>query len=130
MCAGNDVVQYYLDGVLVYTGSTWESYYHDYEAVAPAGTPRAVDSLLFRVGTRVHNPNNEGKGMFIDNINTDVITIPQPCPTFVQTLTLTETSNDCNQPAPTAQSGGMGMNMGGGSVCSADGELSAALEAA
>jgi hypothetical protein len=125
MCANNDVVQYYLDGALVYTGSTWESYYHDVES-----TPRAVDSLLFRVGTAIHNPNNEGKGMFIDNINTDVIAIPQPCPTFVQTLTLTETSDDCNLPAPTARPGSMGMNMGGGSICSADAELSAALEAA
>lgn len=47
---GNDVLKVYLDGTLIHTGSTWESYYYFYEQIV-AGTPRkqAVDSMLFRV---------------------------------------------------------------------------------
>jgi hypothetical protein len=45
----NDVVQYYLDDVLVHTGNTWEQYYrHDPEQTGNGNQIFAVDRLLFR----------------------------------------------------------------------------------
>jgi hypothetical protein len=62
--AGNDIVKIYVDGVLSYTGTTWEDYYRDFET----GFPHAVDSMLFRVaGTAA--PGNLGNGFLIDNFS-------------------------------------------------------------
>jgi len=46
----NDVMNIWLNGALIHTGSTWENYYRFNELITP-GTPRlqAVDSMLFRV---------------------------------------------------------------------------------
>ena len=68
---GNDVVKVYVDGNLVHTGSTWESYY--------AGTPegprlQAVDSMLFRVAAA--QDNTLGNGFYFDNV--EVSNVPEP----------------------------------------------------
>jgi hypothetical protein len=66
--AGNDIVNIFLDGLLIHTGTTWESYFYNVaDAGIPAPSARAVDSLLFRQsGTAV--PGNAGGGLFIDNV--------------------------------------------------------------
>jgi hypothetical protein len=62
---GNDVVNVYLDGALVHTGTTWEDYYRDWTAGA---LPSPVDSMMFRVaGTAV--PAVSGNGFLIDNVS-------------------------------------------------------------
>ena len=61
---GNDIVNVYLDGVLVHTGTTWEDYYRDFAG----GIPFPVDSIMFReAGTAV--PATLGKGFLIDNFS-------------------------------------------------------------
>ena len=72
----NDVVQIYLDGTLLITGTTWEGF----ETAGPAndgggGGLRAVNSLLFRAGgTAV--PATLGAGFYIDDI--EMNTTPEP----------------------------------------------------
>lgn len=64
----NDVVNVYVDGTLVHTGTTWENYYrYDSEASAEQ-SPRIVKTAIFRTaGTAV--PENNGKGFLIDNVS-------------------------------------------------------------
>ena len=65
---GNDVLKIYLNGQLIKTGTTWESYYYKYENIT-AGTPRlqAVDSMLFRVaGTAA--ASTSGKGFYFEDV--------------------------------------------------------------
>ena len=75
---GNDLVAIYLDGVLLHTGTTWESYFYN---VADAGIPvtskRAVDSALFRMAGNA-NSGNSGGGFFIDNVDVSNAMIPEP----------------------------------------------------
>jgi len=67
----NDVVEVYVDNVLVHTGTSWEDYFRDcapYEpAPPPASESRTVDSVLFRVGG-ASAPATSGKGFLIDNL--------------------------------------------------------------
>ncbi|MCB8924851.1 MAG: right-handed parallel beta-helix repeat-containing protein [Ardenticatenaceae bacterium] len=59
----NDVMNVYIDGVLVHTGKTWEDYFRNCE---PPNS-RTVDSLLFRSsGTAA--PDTSGNGFLIDNV--------------------------------------------------------------
>lgn len=59
----NDIVQIYIDGVLVKTGTSWEDYFRFCEGQPP----RTVDSQLFRTsGTAV--PANNGNGFLFDNL--------------------------------------------------------------
>lgn len=95
---GNDIVQIYIDGSLVHTGTSWEDYFREQE-----GNPtRTVDSLLFRVaGTAA--PLTSGKGFLIDNFNpstslTPVTPTPEPTPT----------------PTPSSGGGGGGQVVGSG----------------
>ena len=76
--ARNDVVKVYIDGTLVYTGTTWEDYFRwctesggGLPNDAAADQSRTVDSMLFRVGgaTGVTHPLNLGKGFLIDNLS-------------------------------------------------------------
>ncbi len=75
---GNDIVQVYLDGSLIHTGTTWESYFYNVNDGVPAPSVRAVDSLLFRQsGTAV--PGNAGFGFYFDNIDvSNAAAIPEP----------------------------------------------------
>jgi hypothetical protein len=64
---GNDVLKIYVDGSLVHTGTTWESYYYaEGEGVAE---PRlqAVDSLLFRVAGTAASATL-GQGFYFDDV--------------------------------------------------------------
>lgn len=61
--AANDIVQVYVDGTLVHTGTTWEDYFRDCES----NPTRPVDSILFRTsGTAA--PATAGNGFLIDNL--------------------------------------------------------------
>ncbi len=63
----NDVVLVYIDGAVVYTGTTWEGYYANDPESADGSPSRTVDSLLIRLaGTS--SPGNFGKGFLIDNL--------------------------------------------------------------
>jgi hypothetical protein len=60
---GNDVVQVSVDGVLRYSGTSWEDYFREQE-----GNPtRTVDSLLFRTDATAA-PATAGAGFLIDNL--------------------------------------------------------------
>ena len=62
--AQNDVVKIYIDGSLIYTGTSWEDYFREVE-----GNPtRTVDSLLFRESGTA-DVDNAGKGFLVDNFN-------------------------------------------------------------
>lgn len=62
---GNDTIYVLIDGVLVHTGSTWESYY----ATGPSGItpPQAVDSVLFRISGTAQ-AGNAGNGFYFDDV--------------------------------------------------------------
>lgn len=65
----NDVVQVFLDGRLVATGTTWE----DFERFGPTsdgggGGLAPVNSLLFRAGGTAA-PATQGSGFYIDNVS-------------------------------------------------------------
>lgn len=63
----NDVVNVYVDGTLVHTGTTWEDYFRYCE-----GNPtRTVDSQIFqaRSNPAAINPAVLGKGFLIDNLS-------------------------------------------------------------
>lgn len=65
--ASNDVVEIYIDGNLVHTGTTWENYYRfDSEANAEQ-SPRIVKTLLFRAGG-LSVPANTSNGFLFDNV--------------------------------------------------------------
>lgn len=66
----NDVVNVYVDGVLMHTGTSWEDYFRDEEA----NPTRTVDSLLFRVsGTAA--PATAGLGFLFDNVSLSSSTV-------------------------------------------------------
>lgn len=71
----NDVVNIYIDGVLVHTGTSWENYYrYDNEASAEQ-TVRTTDSLIFHTrGTAA--PATAGNGFLIDNVGLHAFTVP------------------------------------------------------
>jgi hypothetical protein len=70
----NDIVQVYLDGVLIHTGTSWEDY-----ARSVGGAPNPVDSILFRAGGAAA-PVNMGKGFLIDNFSSYSGPVPSPAP--------------------------------------------------
>jgi hypothetical protein len=61
----NDVVQVYVDGVLMHTGTSWEDYFRWCEATNES---RTVDSLLFRTGGGAA-PATFGYGFLFDGIS-------------------------------------------------------------
>jgi len=74
---GNDIVTITVDGVDVFTGTTWESFYF---GTNPAGLGlgdqpqrQAIDSLMFRISSGA--PGTEGAGFFIDNVT---VAVPEP----------------------------------------------------
>jgi hypothetical protein len=82
----NDVVQYFLDGMLVHTGTTWEQYYRDDPEQAGNGNQLfGVDRLLFRTAVSPSQLDPSftdagAKGFFFDNIsvNAQDPAIPEP----------------------------------------------------
>lgn len=74
--ASNDVVNIFIDGVNVHTGTTWEDYYREAAEQSFEQSTRTVDSLIFRVGgTAV--PTNLGKGFLFDNVSIATSTITE-----------------------------------------------------
>jgi uncharacterized protein (TIGR03382 family) len=72
------VLQIWLNGALIHTGSTWESYYYNNERIT-AGTPRlqAVDSMLFRVsGTAA--TGTSGNGFYFEDFAIGNTIVPAP----------------------------------------------------
>jgi len=67
---GNDVVNILLDGNLIHTGTTWETYY----ALTPSFTqsPYAVDALMFRVSGTAATAL-AGNGIYFDDVTIDNI---------------------------------------------------------
>jgi hypothetical protein len=87
----NDVVQVYIDGVLVKTGTSWEDFFRFCE-----GNPtRTVDSMLIRTaGPAV--PANAGNGFLIDNMGNASTT--NATPTMVVDADGQASLTDCNAP--------------------------------
>jgi len=79
---GNDIVDIYVDGSLVHTGTTWESYYS-----TTATTPQAVDSLLFRMSSQ--EASTSGGGLYFDNVEVNNATvIPLPAAAWMGLIVL------------------------------------------
>jgi Cadherin-like beta sandwich domain len=94
----NDVVDVYLDGVLIHTGTSWEDYYRD---VAPGGLPAPVDSIMFRTaGTAA--PATSGNGFLIDNFSS--YSGPVPTADLTGLSLATGTLSPAFDPATTAYS--------------------------
>jgi len=77
----NDVVQMYVDGSLVHTGTTWEQYYPNLQPSHPS--PFAIDRLLFRTSGAAA-PGTLGAGFYIDNVS--VSAVPEPGSVMVWSL--------------------------------------------
>lgn len=74
----NDVVNVWIDGNLVKTGTSWEDYYrYDSEASAEQ-SPRIVKTVLFRTGGGPSDarPGLVGKGFLFDNLSLSSGAIP------------------------------------------------------
>jgi len=65
---GNDIVKILVNGNLVHTGTTWESYFWTTTEGQTAPTVRAIDTLLFRLSTNNSFVSNGG-GIYIDNVS-------------------------------------------------------------
>ncbi len=73
---GNDIMKVWVDGSLVHTGTTWESFFYNVaDGGVPTTSPRAVDSLLFRQSGTA-NMANAGAGFYFDNVV--VSNVPTP----------------------------------------------------
>lgn len=74
----NDVINYFIDGLLVHTAGSWEQFYINHQpALHPFGVP--VQTGIFRVSGTAE-PNNSGNGLFIDNVLVDLSSqsVPEP----------------------------------------------------
>jgi hypothetical protein len=67
--SGNDVVRIFVDGALVHTGTTWETYYRTLGSRAAFPT-QAVDALMFR-SSGTAQPANQGLGLYFDDVEID-----------------------------------------------------------
>jgi hypothetical protein len=78
---GNDLMHILINGTLVHTGSTWESFYASapFEGLATTDT-HAIDSVLFRVASSA--PATLGGGFYFDNVLVDNEISPVPEPTL------------------------------------------------
>ncbi|RKY21457.1 MAG: hypothetical protein DRQ55_04340 [Planctomycetota bacterium] len=65
---GNDIVKIFVDGVLVHTGTTWESYWWTTTEGQTPPSSRAIDTLLFRLSTSGASAGVLGNGYFFDNV--------------------------------------------------------------
>ena len=85
---GNDCVTVFLDGSLIHTGSTWESFYRWGGAgTAPLNAPdlpqrQAVDSLNFYTRGTAY-PANSGDGLYFDDVVVDNAVSPASCVTAI-----------------------------------------------
>lgn len=85
----NDVVEVYVDGALVHTGTSWEDYFRNCEGAET----RTVDSVLFRVsGTAA--PAAAGNGFLIDNYMASNEAADTEAPAKVEGMTIKVGSDD------------------------------------
>ena len=63
----NDVVEIYLDGALIHSGTSWEDYFRWCPEQGATGLSWVVDSLVLHTWGTAH-PANAGKGFFVDNL--------------------------------------------------------------
>jgi Cadherin-like beta sandwich domain len=92
----NDVVNVYLDGSLVHTGTTWEDYYRDWAG----GVTAPVDSMMFRVSAAA--PANSGNGFLIDNFTS--FSAPTPTADLASLSLANGTLSPAFDPSTTAYS--------------------------
>jgi len=79
----NDVVDIYIDGVLVHTGTTWENYYRFDSEASAEQSPRITKTLIFRTGG-APAPDTLGMGYLIDNLTmSSSPSTPPPAPVTV-----------------------------------------------
>ncbi len=104
----NDVVKIYIDGTLVYTGTTWENYYRFDSESSAEQTPRTTDDLLFRVGgTAV--PANSGNGYLFDNVILSALDAPNPVP-VITSLSIVNNQLTAGDPGTTLHIFGTGFS--------------------
>jgi hypothetical protein len=104
----NDIVNVFVDGAPVHTGTSWEEYFRTVEH----NETRTVDSLLFRTGsnspTTDARPGLDGKGFLIDNLT--LTSGPAPSGPAACTFTTSETTMtlnaNCTATAPIVVPGG------------------------
>lgn len=83
--SGNDIVTIMLNGEVIHTGTTWETYYASSGEWSATPVPIAVDALLYRLaGTAV--AGNIGNGFYFDDVvcNNSPVPLPEPITTIVQ----------------------------------------------
>jgi hypothetical protein len=70
--SNNDVAQYYVNGTLVHTGTSWEEFYRvNQAALHPLDVP--VQTLLVRLNTAATDPATVlGGGYYIDNVSIEI----------------------------------------------------------
>jgi len=120
----NDVVEVWIDGALVHTGTSWENYFRfDTESqgnphdVALENKTRTVDSLLFRAGG-ASAPATSGNGFLFDNLTLTSLTPPPPAPTGTSNSSSISirTTNRGSISNSTVSLSNTGLNGAGGSV--------------
>lgn len=95
--AGNDILTVLIDGAVVHTGTTWESYfYNNSDGGIPAPSARAVDSLIFRQSGTAQ-PGNAGGGFYFDNVVVSNAVIPEPTTAILMMLGLMGLTS-CSKP--------------------------------
>ena len=79
---GNDVVEIWIDGVLVHTGTSWEDYYRfDPEQTGNGNVLFAIDTLIFQARSGAGTaPGTLGNGFLFDNVELSSSTPPPPPP--------------------------------------------------
>jgi hypothetical protein len=70
--SGNDIVNVVVDGSLVHTGTTWETYYSTYGPFSgiSGSQVQAVDSLMFALRGNAA-PATDGNGLYFDDVVID-----------------------------------------------------------
>jgi parallel beta-helix repeat protein len=88
---GNDEVTVMLNGTVIKTGTTWETYFASIASTA-SPSPVAVDALMFRAsGTAV--PATLGNGLYFDDVTVDNAQVPGPVNVYTDNTLTTLVSN-------------------------------------
>ena len=67
---GNDIVTVYLNGALIHTGTTWETYFRSLTSPLPLTGVNAIDAIAIR-SSGTARPANAGNGLFFDDVVVD-----------------------------------------------------------
>ena len=90
---GNDIVTVMLDGVVVQTGTTWETYFAYSGEWTATPVPIAVDALLFRVAAAALGIS--GNGLYFDDVTVDNAQVPVVAPPTPITTIEASSSSSC-----------------------------------